>query len=193
MPIRAEQKNRAFTIGHSTRSIEEFIELLQSNGIKQLIDIRTIPKSSRNPQFNSESLAESLRQKGINYKHIKALGGRRHAHQDSVNLGWRNASFRGYADYMQTPEFNEAIDEAMRLAAKNRSVFMCAEAVPWRCHRSLVADALLVRGIEVLEIISGAPARPHKLTPFAIVEGMNLTYPKEGTGKQLAFSKAPTK
>ena len=193
MPIGTDQKKPVFTVGHSTRSIEGFIELLQSNGVEQLIDIRTIPKSRRNPQFNSESLAESLCRAGIGYTRQKDLGGLRHARSDSVNLGWRNASFRGYADYMQTPEFSAAIDQTMRLAAEKTSALMCAEAVPWRCHRSLVADALLVRDIEVLEIISNAAPKPHRLTPFAIVDGTHITYPREGAGGQLALIKARTK
>ncbi|HWF38869.1 MAG TPA: DUF488 domain-containing protein [Candidatus Acidoferrales bacterium] len=167
-----------FTVGHSTRPIEEFIELLRANGVKQLIDIRTIPKSRRNPQFSSEALAASLAQADIDYVHMKALGGLRHPRKDSVNLGWRNESFRGYADYMQTPEFNTALEAAIRLAAQKRTALMCAEAVPWRCHRSLVSDVLLSRGVDVLEIISDAAPKEHTLTPFARVEGARVTYPK---------------
>ena len=180
MPNRAKGKEIVFTIGHSTRSIDEFIELLRSNGVKHLVDIRTIPKSRRNPQFNTDPLAASLRKAGIGYTHLKSLGGLRHAHRDSLNLGWRNESFRGYADYMQTPEFDAAIDEVIRLARRKPVALMCAEAVPWRCHRSLIADALLVRGIEALEIVSSAPPKPHKLTPFAQVDGKSITYPNEG-------------
>jgi uncharacterized protein (DUF488 family) len=178
-----------FTVGHSTHPIEEFIELLRQNGVKQLIDIRTIPKSRRNPQFSSEALAASLAEAGIAYVHMKALGGLRHARKDSVNLGWRNESFRGYADYMQTPEFGTALEAAIRLAEQKPTALMCAEAVPWRCHRSLVSDALVARGIEVLEIISGAAPNLHKLTPFARVEGMHITYPKAGEGDQLPLLK----
>lgn len=166
-----------FTVGHSTRPIEEFIELLRANAVKQLIDIRTIPKSRRNPQFSSEALAASLAEAGIEYVHMKALGGLRHPRKDSVNLGWRNEGFRGYADYMQTPEFNTALEAAIRLAERKPSTLMCAEAVPWRCHRSLVSDALLTRGVDVLEIISNAAPKKHTLTPFARVEGKRLTYP----------------
>jgi len=168
-----------FTIGHSTRPIDQFIELLRENGIKQLIDIRTIPKSRHNPQFNSESLAASLRAAHIRYVHLKELGGLRHAKKDSVNLGWRNASFRGFADYMQTPEFTQALDRAIRLCEERPSALMCAEAVPWRCHRSLVSDALVVRGIRVLEIVSAAEPKEHKLTPFAHVRGTRIMYPAE--------------
>lgn len=167
-----------FTVGHSTRAIEEFIELLRANGVKRLIDIRTIPKSRRNPQFGSEALAASLAAAGINYVHMKALGGLRHPRKDSVNMGWRNESFRGYADYMQTPEFNSALESALRLARRKRTALMCAEAVPWRCHRSLVSDALLARGIDVLEIISNAAPKKHALTSFACVDGDRVTYPK---------------
>lgn len=168
-----------FTIGHSTRPIDEFIGLLRANGIEQLIDIRTIPKSLHNPQFGTDALARSLRSARIDYIHMKALGGLRRAQRDSVNTGWRNASFRGYADYMQTAEFRSAVERAIELAREEVSALMCAEAVPWRCHRSLVADALMVRGIEVLEIVGGSPPKPHKLTSFARVHGTEITYPPE--------------
>lgn len=180
--MRPDAKNDAvhppiFTIGHSTRPIDEFIELLRANGVKQLIDIRTIPKSRHNPQFNGDALAKSLRAARIRYLHMKELGGLRHAKPDSINLGWRNASFRGYADYMQTSEFVGALDSAIELGAARPTALMCAEAVPWRCHRSLVADALLVRGIHALEIIGPAKPKEHKLTPFARVRGKKITYP----------------
>lgn len=168
-----------FTIGHSTRPIAEFIDLLQSNGIAQLIDIRTIPKSRHNPQFNSDALAASLHAARIEYVHMKDLGGLRHARKDSINLGWRNASFRGYADYMQTDEFEAALTRAIELAAARPTALMCAEAVPWRCHRSLVSDALVVRGIRVLEIVSAAAPKEHALTPFARVRGTRITYPAD--------------
>lgn len=170
-----------FTIGHSTRPIEEFVKLLQAHGVKQLIDIRTIPKSRHNPQFNSDALASALRDANIRYVHVKDLGGLRHARKDSVNLGWRNASFRGFADYMQTPEFAAALDRAIELARKHPTALMCAEAVPWRCHRSLVADALLVRGVRVLHITSSAAPKEHSLTPFAHAKGLQITYPGEPT------------
>jgi uncharacterized protein (DUF488 family) len=166
-----------FTIGHSTRPIAEFIELLRSNGVAQLLDIRTIPKSRHNPQFNSEALAASLHAARIRYVHMKELGGLRHARKDSINLGWRNASFRGYADYMQTDEFVTALNRTIELAAAHPTALMCAEAVPWRCHRSLVSDALIVRGIRVLEIVSAAEPKEHALTPFARVAGARITYP----------------
>ena len=168
-----------FTIGHSTRPIEEFIELLRANGVTQLVDIRTIPKSRHNPQFNTDALAASLRAARIRYLHLKALGGLRHAKADSVNLGWRNASFRGFADYMQTDEFAAALDRVIQLAEERPTALMCAEAVPWRCHRSLVADALTIRKIRVLEIVSSAEPKEHKLTPFARVRGTRITYPSD--------------
>ncbi len=177
----ARSELTVFTIGHSTRTAAEFIGLLQAHGIKQLIDIRTIPKSRHNPQFNGDALASSLRSAGIRYVHLKALGGLRHARKDSLNLGWYNASFRGFADYMQTPEFAAALNRAIKLAEQRPSALMCAEAVPWRCHRSLVADALLVRGVRVLHITSKAPPKPHSLTPFARVNGDSITYPADSS------------
>ena len=171
-----------FTIGHSTRAVDEFIGLLRANGIERLIDIRTIPKSRHNPQFNGDALARELRAAGIDYVHLKDLGGLRHARRDSPNMGWRNASFRGYADYMQTQEFQDALDRAIELAQQKPSALMCAEAVPWRCHRSLVADALVARGIEALEIVGNSPPKPRKLTPFARVHNAEVTYPAEQSG-----------
>ena len=176
---RRSKRQVTFTIGHSTRPIQEFIGLLEENGIERLIDIRTIPKSRHNPQFNTESLARSLCKAKIDYVHLKELGGLRRARRDSPNTGWRNASFRGFADYMQTPEFESGIDEAIKLASAKISTLMCAEAVPWRCHRSLVADALVIRGIEVLEIVGDSPPKAHKLTSFARVRGTSITYPPE--------------
>ena len=168
-----------FTIGHSTHPIEEFIALLKNYGIDQLVDVRTVPKSRHVPQFNSDALEASLREAGIGYVHLKALGGLRHAKKDSMNMGWRNASFRGYADYMETEEFAKGIDRLIEIAKAKRTVIMCAEAVPWRCHRSLVGDALLVRGIAVEDIMSATSVRPHKLTEFAKVDGQQITYPAD--------------
>ncbi|MGA8873771.1 MAG: DUF488 domain-containing protein [Candidatus Acidiferrales bacterium] len=177
---RKESPLTVFTIGHSTRPIDEFLDLLRAHAIRQLLDIRTIPKSRRNPQFNTDSLAASLASAGIGYLHMKDLGGLRHPARDSINLGWRNASFRGFADYMQTPQFAAALAQAIQLAKETSpTVLMCAEAVPWRCHRSLVADALVVRGIRVLEIISAAEPKEHALTPFAHVRGTRITYPAD--------------
>jgi len=166
-----------FTIGHSTRPIDRFIELLEANTVRQVLDIRTIPKSRHNPQFDSTALEASLRAAHIQYVHLKDLGGLRRARPDSVNFGWRNPSFRGFADYMQTPAFEGALSQAIELAKEHPTALMCAEAVPWRCHRSLVADALIVRGIRVLEIVSDRPPAEHRLTPFARVHGTSLTYP----------------
>ena len=166
-----------FTIGHSTRAIDAFIELLRAHGVQRLIDVRTIPQSRHNPQFGSERLAASLEQAGIQYTHMPGLGGLRRPRKDSVNLGWRNASFRGYADYMQTPEFEENLKRCIELATHERVVLMCAESVPWRCHRSLIADALLARGIDVREITSATNARPHSLTAWARVDGTKVSYP----------------
>ena len=166
-----------FTVGHSTLPIERFIALLQTYGVKRLVDIRTMPRSRHNPQFNDTSLAESLTARQIEYVHIQALGGLRRAHKDSPNTGWRNESFRGYADYMQGEEFRDALETLIRMSRQERAVIMCAEAVPWRCHRSLVADALTVRGIPAVEILSESSYRMHKLAPFARVEGTRITYP----------------
>jgi uncharacterized protein (DUF488 family) len=166
-----------FTIGHSTRTTEEFLALLAAHGIERVADVRTIPRSQHNPQFNREALAAAVRRAGIGYIHFKALGGLRHARKDSINLGWQNMSFRGFADYMQTPEFARAIGRLIGFARKKRIAILCAEAVPWRCHRSLIADALLVRGVAVQHILSGRSARPHTLTPWAKVEGTRITYP----------------
>jgi uncharacterized protein (DUF488 family) len=138
-----------------------------------------VPRSKHNPQFNTDTLAKSLHGAGISYVHMKDLGGLRHARKDSPNTGWRNASFRGYADYMQSAEFEAALERLIAMSARARVAIMCAEAVPWRCHRSLVADALGVHDVPVMEILSKASSRPHKLTPFAQVKGSHVTYPPE--------------
>src|SRR5579885_2058801 len=164
-------KRTIFTVGHSTRALPEFIRLLKAHGVKRLVDIRSVPRSRHTPQFNRETLAARLRSAGLSYVYLKRLGGRRHAKKDSANLGWRNASFRGFADYMQTPEFAAGLRRLVHLAEKKPTAIMCAEAVPWRCHRSLVGDALLVRGFSVQDIFSAAIAKPHKLTSFARVHG----------------------
>src|SRR5437763_12649136 len=152
------------TIGHSTRTIEEFVGLLQAHAVSRVVDVRTVPRSRHNPQFNLDSLPGSLKEANLGYVHRPGLGGLRHARRDSVNRGWRNASFRGYADYMQTPEFEQSLEELIRLAKQDRLALMCAEAVPWRCHRSLIADALLVRGIRTEDIMSATRRQVHKLT-----------------------------
>jgi uncharacterized protein (DUF488 family) len=166
-----------FTIGHSTHPIEEFLAILKAHGIETLVDIRTVPRSRHNPQFNKENLPASLKAAGIRYLHMGGLGGLRMPRKDSINTGWRNDSFRGYADYMQTDEFARHLDELIALARNARVAMMCAESVPWRCHRSLVADALTARGIKVCHIMSAASAKPHAITPFAHVEGERVTYP----------------
>ncbi len=166
-----------FTIGHSTRRLDQFVDLLRNYGIRQVADIRTIPRSRHNPQFNRETLSKFLRNRRIGYRHVKALGGLRHARTDSPNMGWQNASFRGFADYMQTPEFVEALEKLVDRAREKPTVLMCAEAVPWRCHRSLIGDALTVRGLTVRDIFSPRTARLHTLTPMASVQGTRVTYP----------------
>ncbi len=165
------------TIGHSAHTLEEFIRLLQAHGATCVVDVRTIPRSRHNPQFNKASLPRSLKKAGLGYVHLPGLGGLRHAKRDSPNMGWRNASFRGYADYMQEPEFTHSLQELIRLANQDRVVLMCAEAVPWRCHRSLIADALLVRGIPVEHIMNLARRQSHALTSFARVQGTRISYP----------------
>lgn len=166
-----------FTIGHSTRPIDTFIRLLQAHGVRRLVDVRTIPKSRHNPQFGQARLSAALRRAHIRYTHLPGLGGRRRPKPQSTNTGWNNAGFRGYADYMQTPEFRESLARCLELAKKGSIALMCAEAVPWRCHRSLIADALLAKGVESSEISSRVRARPHALTPFAQVRRGRVTYP----------------
>ncbi|MDE2234974.1 MAG: DUF488 domain-containing protein [Gammaproteobacteria bacterium] len=167
-----------FTIGHSNRSIEDFIQLLQVHGVESLVDIRTIPKSRHNPQFNLDALKQSLQLVQIRHLYIKSLGGLRHAARNSVNLGWRNASFRGFADYMATPEFEQGLQELMRIAEDKPTTIMCAEAVPWRCHRSLVADALIKQGWVVRDIMNRTKAPRHRMTPFLKIRNGRLIYPE---------------
>lgn len=164
------------TIGHSTRSFEELVELLHANGITMLVDIRSIPKSRFNPQFNSDTLAETLPKKGIKYKLLSDLGGLRHAKANSQNTVWQNASFRGYADYMETEPFRKGIDKLLQLARKNSIVIMCSEAVWWRCHRSMVADELVAEGVPVEHIMGGKHRQPHTLRSFAHVEAGHASY-----------------
>ncbi|MGD1155888.1 MAG: DUF488 domain-containing protein [Terriglobia bacterium] len=167
------------TVGHSTRPLETFLELLKAHDVRRLVDVRTVPCSRHNPQFNKESLPESLAAVGIKYVHLPGLGGLRHPRRDSPNTGWRNTGFRGFADYMQTPEFEKNLEELLDLARRQRLAIMCAEAVPWRCHRSLIANALAVRGIQVEHIASATRRNQHALTPWARVEGLRITYPPE--------------
>jgi len=168
---------RVLTIGHSTHPIEKFVAILKAHGVEQLVDVRTIPKSRHNPQFNSGTLNPSLQDAGIAYFHMPGLGGLRHPRKDSINTGWKNASFRGYADYMQTPAFDESLAELIEIASRGQTGIMCAESVPWRCHRSLIADALTARGIEVEDILSESSRKPHAYTSFARVENAKVTYP----------------
>lgn len=168
-----------FTVGHSTLPIEQFIALLHTYGIACVADIRTVPCSRHNPQFNGDALGHALKPVNVEYASLPALGGLRRARRDSLNTGWRNKSFRGYADYMQTEAFKEGLATLVHMSRRKQTAIMCAEAVPWRCHRSLVADALSVRGIPAVEILSESSYRLHKLTPFAHVEGTHITYPPE--------------
>lgn len=170
-----------YTIGHSTREIAEFIEILKRYDIRLLVDVRTVPRSRHTPQFNGDSLEGELKKHGIDYTHVAKLGGLRHAAKDSVNTGWRNTSFRGYADYMQTTGFKEGIGELLELANSTTAAIMCAEAVPWRCHRSLIGDALLVRNAEVVDIFDKNKTQKEQLTSFARVDGADITYPPEAS------------
>ena len=165
------------TIGHSNRSLDTFLDLLQNNKIARVIDVRTVPRSRHNPQFNQEALPASLDEVQISYVHLPGLGGLRHARANSLNGGWHNLSFRGYADYMQSAEFADNVQSVANLARAERCVLMCAEAVPWRCHRSMIGDALLVRGIRVEDIIGPKGRKSHVLTTFAHVDGTQVTYP----------------
>ncbi len=170
---------KVYAIGHSNRTLEFFVGLLLGYGVDHLVDVRTIPKSRHNPQFNRETLGSDLKAAGIAYTHMPGLGGLRHAKKDSINTGWQNSSFRGYADYMQTPEFETHLKKLIELSKKETIAFMCAEAVPWRCHRSLIADALMARGIPVHQIMSRVSAPLHELTAWAKVEGHQVTYPSK--------------
>ena len=166
-----------YTIGHSTRTLNEFIDLLNVYGITLLVDVRTVPRSRHNPQFNKETLPVTLKSYGIKYIHMPEIGGLRHPKRDSVNIAWKNMGFRGYADYMQTKEFTDNLLKITALARENCLALMCAEALPWRCHRSLISDALVVRHVKVLHIISKDSTITHELTEFAHVEGNQITYP----------------
>ena len=165
------------TIGHSTRTWKVFLDLLRAYRVKRVIDVRSIPRSRHNPQFDQETLRTKLRAARIGYMHLRKLGGLRHARRDSSNTGWRNSSFRGFADYMQTSEFDSGLQRLIKLARQKRSALMCAEAVPWRCHRSLIADALTVLGIRVEDIMSKTRSQLHSLTSFARVRSGRITYP----------------
>ena len=190
MKTAKSEKKDIFTVGHSTRTWPEFRDLLRAHGIKRIIDVRSIPKSRHNPQFNRPILSKKLRAAKIGYVHLGKLGGLRHARRDSPNMGWRNASFRGYADYMQTPDFDAGLQRLIKLAKQKRSALMCAEAVPWRCHRSLIADAMTVRGIRVCHIMSPKRAQLHSLIPFARVRGLQIVYPQSEPGSPASKGKA---
>lgn len=166
-----------YTIGHSTRELTEFISILKHYKIGLLADVRSVPRSRHTPQFNEDNLMKTLPENNIQYLHLAKLGGLRRTAKDSINLGWHNESFRGYADYMQTEGFAAGIDELLKLAADKTVAIMCAEAVPWRCHRSLVGDALLVRGVKVIDIFDEHKTQDEKLTEFAVVNGLAITYP----------------
>ena len=174
---------RLYTIGHSTRTLDDLVDALNSVGVDLLVDIRTVPRSRHTPQFNRDVLSRELPRRGIGYRHLKALGGLRKPRPDSRNTAWRNAGFRGFADYMESPEFEAALDELRELAGRaGTAAIVCAEAVPWRCHRSLVADALTARGDTVFHLMGPGKARPHTLTPFARIEGDRVTYAGEPGG-----------
>jgi uncharacterized protein (DUF488 family) len=168
-----------FTIGHPTRDLETFLGLLQAHGVTRVVDVRTVPKSRHNPQFNKETLPGALRAAGIAYQHMGELGGLRHSRPESLNQAWRNGSFRRFADYMQTPDFEVGLGRLIEMAAPDRIALMCAEAVPWRCHRSLIADALVARHVGVAHILSEARLQPHTMTPWARVKRQRVTYPAQ--------------
>jgi len=167
---------RIFTIGHSTRPLEAFLGLLRAFGITLLVDIRIAPSSRRHPQFGADALARALAGAGVGYLHLRALGGHRRPRPDSPHVGWRSGGFRGYADHMETAAFRAALQEVVARAAQETVALMCAEAVPWRCHRQLVADALVARGIDVVHILGPGQAPSHTLTPFARLEGTRVVY-----------------
>ena len=172
---------KLYTVGHSSRTYEEFIQLLRAHGIGRIVDVRTIPKSRRVPWFNQEELAPALNKANIRYAHLPELGGLRHSKKDSTNLGWKNASFRGFADYMATPEFEKGLGKLNEMLPSLKTAVMCAEAVPWRCHRSLISDAETARGIPVEHLLSPGSVRPHEMTAFAVVDSQSqppqVTYP----------------
>jgi uncharacterized protein (DUF488 family) len=177
MPERDARSPAVLTVGHSARPLEEFLRLLQAHGVTRVADVRKMPRSRRNPQFSGDVLATALAGAGIGYACLPGLGGLRRRRPDSPNGAWKNASFQGYADYMLTPEFEVALDELLRQARGERVAVMCAEAVPWRCHRSLIADALVVRGVPVAQVLGPTRAQVHVLRPWARAEGTRITYP----------------
>jgi uncharacterized protein (DUF488 family) len=176
--VKQDSQPVVLTVGHSTHPLTEFIALLTAHSVTHLIDVRTVPRSRHNPQFNRDTFPAALEAAGINYTHVVGLGGFRRTSPESPNQGWRNASFRGYADYMQTDEFAQNLESLMKLAKQDRVALICAEAVPWRCHRSLIADALVVHGLRVEEIINQTRCQIHTLTPFTKMDGTTITYPR---------------
>ncbi len=186
-----------WTVGHSNRPLEEFLRLLQAHGETLVMDVRKMPGSRRNPQFGRDTLPQALRRAGISYIHMPGLGGLRRRRPDSPNTGWENASFQGYADYMLTPEFEQSLQELLERTDGERAVLMCAEAVPWRCHRSLIADALAVRGVAVEHILGPSRTQRHELRPWARVQGTRLIYPPpaedSGRGTSQSLTARPRK
>jgi uncharacterized protein (DUF488 family) len=172
-------KARVYAVGHSTRTAEELMALLEAHGVRTLVDIRTVPRSRTNPQFNLDTFPETLARAGLGHAHLPRLGGLRRPRQDSPNAAWRNRSFRGYADHMLTEDFAVGLEELRVLTREGPVALMCAEALRWRCHRSLVSDALWARGVEVRHILSATRTEPHRLTPFARVRGTQVLYPAE--------------
>ena len=189
--MQAADRPVVYTVGHSTRALDDFIALLRAHGVQRLVDVRTVPRSRHNPQFNRDTLPEALQGADIAYSHEAALGGLRKPKPDSPNAGWRNLSFRGYADHMQTAGFAHSLTDLMARAKTEQLALMCAEAVPWRCHRSLIGDALLVHGVAVEEIVDAKRRQPHRLTPFAAVEGTTITYPPQGSASQADLFSVP--
>lgn len=181
MPTFPEHQPVLYTVGHSSRTFEEFLKLLRAHGIGRIVDVRTVPKSRRVPWFNKEELAPALNKAKIRYAHLPELGGLRHSKKDSINLGWKNASFRGFADYMATPEFEKGLDKLNEMLSTLKTAIMCAEAVPWRCHRSLISDIETARGVPVEHLLSPTSTRPHEMTSFAVVDKKSkpprVTYP----------------
>ena len=168
-----------WTVGHSTHPLEAFVALVRAHGVSAIADVRKIPRSRRNPQFNIDTLPASLAAAGLAYVARPGLGGLRRERTDSINLGWKNPSFRAYADYMQTEEFARELDALLALGTRERFAIMCAEAVWWRCHRSLIADAVVARGEPVLHILTPEHAEPHTLRDFARVDNGRVSYPGE--------------
>lgn len=176
----SEQSRIIYTIGHSTLSLESFISRLKAHGVELLADVRTVPRSRFNPQFNRDTLPRDLAKAGIGYEHFSGLGGLRHSKlKDSPNAGWHSKAFRNYADYMMTPDFEVGLNLLIAAAIERRTAIMCAEAVPWRCHRNLIADALTVRGFQVEHIMDDRTTHVHVVTPWAFISGTEITYPAQ--------------